>query len=155
MITLKILKMTAILVLGVSICSAAEEKNAGKEAATPAAPVPLGQMFSTNMSGGPIKPTPFSSEISADFIKKVMETSARIEECKKQIAERQAYLYESNPRIKACRKEMIETQTRINAILEADKDLAVLRLNRDILWTTMPALPKREQQPMLRMPGGK
>ena len=156
MIAFKILGMTAVLVLGVSICSAADEKNAGKEAAAPAAPVPSGQLFSTNMPGGQAKPTPFSAEISADFIKKVMETSARIEECKKQIAERQAYLYESNSQIKACRKEMIEMQAKINAILDADKDLAVLRLNRDILWTTMPALPKaREQQPMMRMPIGK
>jgi len=155
----KILRMAVILGLGVSLCSAAEQKDTGKKESTPAAPPGReGQMFSTNMPGGQGKPAPFSAEISADFIKKVMETSARIEECKKQIAERQAYLFESNPQIKAYRKEMVEMQTKINVILEADKELADLRLNRDILWTTMPVLPKtREQQPGmgLRMPGGR
>lgn len=159
MIIRKILGMAVILGLGVSLCSAAEQKDAEKKEPTPAAvPAPAGQMFSTNMPGGQGKPAPFSAEISADFIKKVMETSARIEECKKQIAERQAYLFESNPQIKAYRKEMVEMQAKINVILEADKELADLRLNRDILWTTMPVLPKtREQQPGmgLRMPGGR
>jgi len=152
MIIRKIFGMAVILALGVALCSAAEKKDAA------AAPAPAGQMFSTNMPGGPMKPAPFSAEISADFIKKVMETSARIEECKKQIAERQAYLYESNQQIKAYRKEIIEMQTKINTLLEADKDLAELRLNRDILWTTMPVLPKaREQQmgPGPRLPGAK
>lgn len=161
MIIHRILRMAAVLVLGVSLCSAAEKKNTEKKAATSAAvPASPGQMFSTNMPGGQGKPAPFSAEISADFIKKVMETSARIEECKKQIAERQAYLYESDPEIKACRKEMIEMQSKINAILDADKELASLRLNRDILWTTLPVLPKpRGQQAgpgsRMPMPGGK
>lgn len=159
MISLKILRIAAILVLGVSLCSAAEKKNTEKKEVTPAAaPAQSGQMFSTNVPGGQMKPAPFSAEISADFIKKVMETSARIEECKKQIAERQAYLFESDPQLKAYREEMIKMQTRINAILEGDKELADMRLNRDILWTTMPVMPRaREQQrgPLRRMPGDK
>lgn len=148
MVNLNVPRLIAILALGVSFCSAAEKKDAGEKEGMPAAvPVPSGQMFSTNMPGGQMKPAPFSAEISADFIKKVQETSARIEECKKQIAERKAYLFESNPQIKAYHKEMVEMQTKINTILEADKDLADLRLNRDMLWTTMPVLPKiREQQ---------
>lgn len=155
MINLNVLRLIAILALGVSFCSAADKKNAGEKEAMPAAaPVPSGQMFSTNMSGGQIKPAPFSAEISADFIKKVQETSARIEECKRQIAERQAYLFESNPQIKAYRKEMIEMQTKINTILEADKELAGLRLNRDMLWTTMPVLPKIREQQMGPVPRG-
>lgn len=151
MIIFKILRTAAILVLSVSLCSAAEKKNTGEKTATPA---PSGQMFSTNMSGGQMRPAPFSAEISADFIKKVTETSARIEECKKQIAERQTYLFESNPQIKTYRKEMIEMQTKINAILEADKNLADLRLNRDILWTTMPVLPKAREHQMGPVPRG-
>jgi soluble cytochrome b562 len=160
MIIIKIMRITAILVLGVSLCSAEEAKDTGKkEAASEPAPALPPPMFATNLPAGPVRPAPFSAEISADFIKKVQETSAKIEECKKQIAERQAYLYENNPEIKAYRKEMIEMQMKINTILEADKDLANLRLNRDILWTTMPALPKSQQQMGMkmgpRMPGGR
>jgi hypothetical protein len=119
-------------------------------------------LFSTNLPAGQPKASPFSAEISADFIKKVMETSARIEECKKQIAERQNYLYESNPQIKAYRTQMIEMQAQINKIMEADKELADMRLGRDMLWTTMPVLPKsRAPQsgpgmgPRMPMPAGK
>lgn len=145
MIIIKILRTVAILVLGVALCSAADDKDKGKKEATPPGP-PSGTLFSTNVSGGQAKSGPFSAEISADFIKKVMETSARIEECKKQIAERQSYLYESNPQVKTYRKQMVEMQTKINAILETDKELADLRLNRDMLWTTMPVLPKGREQ---------
>ena len=142
MIIHKILRMAAVFVLGVAFCSAAEEKkNAGEKAAPPMASPPK-QMFSPKVSGGQGKPAPFSAEISADFIKKVMETSARMEKCKKQMAEREDYLFESIPQIKDDRKEMIEMQSKISAILEADKELVELRLNRDILWTTMPVLPK-------------
>lgn len=146
MINLKIVRLTAMLALGASLCSAAGDKDKGKKEAVPPAP-PSGTLFSTNLPSGQPKSSPFPAEISADFIKKVMETSARIEECKKQIAARQAYLYESNPQMKACRKQMIEMQSQINKIMETDKELVDMRLNRDILWTTMPVMPKfREQQ---------
>ena len=93
----------------------------------------------TNAAG---RMSPFSAEISADFIKKVMETSAKIEEAKRQIAERQAQLYATNPEIKSTRARMIEGQKEINRILDADQELAELKMSRDILWSTMPALPK-------------
>jgi len=155
MINRKILSLTAVFAMGALLCSAADDGDKARKETPPPAP-PGGNFFSANMPSAQQKPSPFSAEISADFIKKVMETSARIEECKKQIAERQAYLYESNPQIKAYRNQMIEMQTRINSIIETDKELADMRLNRDIIWTTMPALPKaREQRPGMgpRMPG--
>jgi len=88
------------------------------------------------------RPSPFSAEISADFIKKVMETSAKIEEAKHQIADRQAKLYATNPDIKANREIMVKCQKEINQLLDADQELAELKMSRDLLWSTMPALPK-------------
>ena len=93
----------------------------------------------TNVFG---RTSPFSAEVSADFIKKVMETSAKIKEAKRQIAERQAQLYATNPEIKSARARMIAGQKEINRILDADQELAELKMSRDILWSTMPALPK-------------
>lgn len=141
----KATKIFIAALLAVSVCFAADKKK--KEDKPADQPAPQGMIFSTNLPAGQAKNAPFSAEISADFIKKVMETSARIEECKKQIAERQAYLYEHNSQIKSYRQEMIEMQAKINKIMDDDKELAELRLNRDILWTTMPVLPKppREQ----------
>jgi hypothetical protein len=104
--------------------------------------------FFAPANGG--KGAPFSSEISADFIKKVMETSAKIEEIKKQVAERQSELYASHPQIKAYRKELIRLQNEINAILDQDKELNDLKMSRDILWTTMPVLPKPRETGMPR-----
>lgn len=107
-------------------------------------------------AGGPGKPTPFSAEISADFIKKVMETSARVEETKKQIADRQAQLYATHPQIKAAREELVRLQKQINAELEKDEQLQELKISRDIIWTTMPSLPKPGHapgmMPMMRPP---
>jgi len=104
----------------------------------------------TNAAG---RPSPFSAEISADFIKKVMETSAKIEEAKRQIAERQAQLYATNPEIKSTRARMIEGQKEINRILDADQELTELKMSRDILWSTMPVLPKGQNPAsMPRMP---
>ena len=98
-------------------------------------------------------PSPFSAEIGADFIKKVMETSAKIEEAKRQIAERQAQLYATNPEIKSTRARMIEGQKEINRILDTDQELIELKMSRDILWSTMPALPKGQNPAsMSRMP---
>ena len=104
----------------------------------------------TNVFG---RMSPFSAEVSADFIKKVMETSAKIKEAKRQIAERQAQLYATNPEIKSTRERMIEGQKKINRILDADQELAELKMSRDLLWSTMPALPKgRNPASMPRMP---
>ncbi len=104
----------------------------------------------TNAAG---RMSPFSAEIGADFIKKVMETSAKIEEAKRQIAERQAQLYATNPEIKSTRARMIEGQKEINRILDADQELAELNMSRDILWSTMPAMPKGQNPAsMPRMP---
>lgn len=124
-------------------------------------PQPAPVMF-TPPAGGPVsaggtnaagRMSPFSSEIGADFIKKVMETSAKIEAAKRQIAERQAQLYATNPEIKSTRARMIEGQKEINRILDADPELAELKMSRDILWSTMPALPKgRNPASMPRMP---
>jgi soluble cytochrome b562 len=148
--TQKAIQIVVVVLLAVSVGFAAEEKKTEKQPVSQ--PMPQGIMFSTNAPAGQAKTAPFSSEISADFIKKVMETSARIEECKKQIAERQSYLYKNNPEIKAYREEMIAMQAKINKILEGDKELAELRQNRDILWTTMPVLPRGPENRM--MPAG-
>lgn len=117
---------------------------------------PPGSAGGTNAAG---RMSPFSAEIGADFIKKVMETSAKIEEAKRQIAERQAQLYATNPEIKSTRARMIEGQKEINLILDADQELAELKMSRDILWSTgdyratMPALPKGQNPvSMPRMP---
>ena len=101
------------------------------------------------------RPSPFSAEISADFIRKVMAASARIEEAKRRITERQAQLYVTNPEIKACRELMVKLQKEINSVLDADQELAELKMNRDIIWSTMPALPKA-RNPVLfpQMPSG-
>jgi len=95
-------------------------------------------------------------------MKKVMEMSAKIEEAKRQIAERQAQLYATNPEIKSTRARMIEGQKEINRILDADPELAELKMSRDILWSTgdyratMPALPKgRNPASMPRMPSNR
>jgi len=142
----KAMMMCAGCLLIVSVCSAAGKQE--KEGPAPGQPAPQGVLFATNMPAGQTKAAPFSSEISADFIKKVMETSARIEACKKKIADRRVYLYEHNPEIKACRQEMTAMQTKINKLLETDQELAELRMNRDMLWTTMPVLPKPPEQHM-------
>ncbi len=95
----------------------------------------------------PNKPvTPFSPEMSQEFMRKVMETSARIEAAKQEIADRQAVIFESNPAVKAYKTQLIEMQNEINRILAGDAELAALKLNRDILWTTMPTLPRARPQ---------
>ncbi|MBU4199649.1 MAG: hypothetical protein KKE37_12080 [Verrucomicrobia bacterium] len=97
-------------------------------------------------AGGVQQPAPFSAEMSADFLRKVMETSARIEAAKTQIAERQKVIFETNPEAKACRVQLVEMQSEINKIMDADAELVELKLNRDILWTTMPTLPRGNAQ---------
>ena len=129
---------------------AAEPQNDPSSDSRPASVMFAPPAGGTNAAG---RPSPFSAEISADFIKKVMETSAKIKEAKRQIAERQAQLYATNPEIKSARARMIAGQKEINRILDADQELAELKMSRDILWSTMPALPKgRNPASMPRMP---
>jgi hypothetical protein len=90
----------------------------------------------------PAKQTPFSAEMSAEFMRKVMETSARIEVVKKEIADRTAVIYETNPEVKGYRSQLIAMQMEISKIMDTDPELATLKMNRDILWTTMPTFPR-------------
>ena len=92
------------------------------------------------------KQAPFSAEMSAEFMRKVMEASARIEGVKKQIAARQKVIYETNPEVKVYRAQLVEMQGEINKLMDADVELVELKLNRNILWTTMPTLPRRNAQ---------
>ncbi len=80
--------------------------------------------------------------MSAEFMRKVMETSARIEAMKKGIADREQDLYENHPEVKAMRSQMVEIQKTINRLLDEDQELARLKMDRDILWSVMPVLPK-------------
>src|SRR5450759_3309544 len=73
---------------------------------TAGGPVNIGGPVNTGGTNAAGRMSPFSAEIGADFIKKVMETSAKIEEAKRQIAERQAHLYATNPEIKSTRARM-------------------------------------------------
>lgn len=143
----------AVMLAIVCTCNAVEPQKAPSSDLQPA-PVLFAPMAGgSNMAA---KPSPFSAEISADFIKKVMETSAKIEEAKRQIAERQTKLYADNPVIKSTRDLMIEKQKEINRILDADQELTNLKMSRDILWSTMPAMPKaRDPVSMPRMPSAK
>ena len=151
--------MLAIVLSGGAAEQAGGQKSEVRGQLNSTAPAPM--MFSpaaggsvntggTNAAG---RMSPFSAEIGADFMKKVMETSAKIEAVKRQIAERQAQLYVTNPEIKSTRARMIEGQKEINRILDADQELADLKMNRDLLWSTMPALPKGQNPAsMPRMP---
>jgi hypothetical protein len=89
----------------------------------------------------PSMQAPSMEAMSAEFMKKVMETSARIEAMKKEIADREQFLYENHPELKAVRSQMIEIQKTINRILDEDEELARMKMDRDILWSIMPTLP--------------
>ena len=93
------------------------------------------------------KPAAFNAEMSADFMRKVMETSAKIEAVKKEMAERRAELFETNSEIKSCREQMVDLQNKINSILAEDRELAKMEMDRDILWTTMPPMPGARMRP--------
>ena len=84
---------------------------------------------------------PTVTQMNAEFMRRVMETSARIEAVRKEIGERENELSETHPKIKAMRSQMAEMQKTINRILDQDEELAQLKLKRDIVWTTMPTLP--------------
>ncbi len=120
--------------------SLAADENENK-AEKPAAFVPA-QAAPGQPAGQPSgSPKPFNVEMSAEFMRKVMETSAKIEAIKKQAAERRAEIFKTNAEIQGHQKKMVEIQKKINAILAADPGLTELEMERDILWTTMPAMP--------------
>lgn len=147
-----------VMLLSITACTGKKGDKKARQSASPVTPskAPAGL---TPSAGGPAmkpgtaltpesppKQAPFSPEMSAEFMRKVMETSARIEAIKKEIAERQRTIFETNPEVKAYREQMIGMQKEINRILNEDQELAELKLNRDMLWTTMPSLPKGNVQ---------
>ncbi len=131
--------MAALMLL--TVASAEEAKKTAPEPAAPDKAAPA-------VKPGPAaaQPAPFSAEMSAEFMRKVMETTARIEGVKKEIAERRKVIFETNPEVKACRAQLIEMQKTISKLLDADAELAALKQDRDILWTTMPTLPRGNVQ---------
>lgn len=144
----KISVLAAISLLTAGLIYAAEESDAGENAA-PATP-PVFAPVKSSPGQGPGKqnrPAAFNAEMSADFMRKVMETSAKIEAVKKQMADRRIELFESNPEIKACQEQMTDLQTEINSILAKDDELAKMEMERDILWTTMPPMPGARHRP--------
>ncbi len=129
-----------LVVMATSYGLLAAELQKATPTAAPGAPAMFTPVVGgTNAMG---RSSPFSAEISADFIKKVMETSAKIESAKNKISARQAQLYESDPEIKSTRAQMVKLQKEINHILDADHELAELKISRDLLWSTMPAMPQ-------------
>ncbi len=135
-----------MIAMALMTASAGENDAAVKPApaAKPEAPQIGAQPAAPKMDPAAGKPAPFSPEMSAEFMRKVMETSARIEAVKQEIAERQAVLFETHPDVKAYRAQLIEMQKEINKILDADADLGRLKMSRDLLWTTMPRLPRAQ-----------
>lgn len=117
----------------------------------PAAPpgfVPVDMLAApSGTNGPPSRPTPFTAEMSAEFMRKVMETSAKIENIKQRQAERRAELFATHPGIKAHRARMVELQEQINAMIAADDEFSRLMMDRDILRTTMPTLPGAAMRP--------
>lgn len=129
----------ALLMLGLTV----KGGEAGKDQApAQAGGAPASSAAAVKAGPAAAQPTPFSAEMSAEFMRKVMETSARIEAVKKEIAERKAVIFSTNPEVKAYRAKLIEMQNEINKIVDKDAELAALKLDRDILWTTMPILPR-------------
>ncbi len=142
--------MGCVLGVLVAACAWAADPPAAEPAAPPPGLLPLfGLAGGTNQPG---QPGPFSADMNSDFIKKIMETSARIEEAKRAIAKRQAELYADHPEIKACREKMMALQKQINVLLDADAELNDLKLQRDMLWTTMPVLPRAREAVPRPMP---
>ena len=119
-------------------CGGQQPADTTKKTATP--PVVEKKAMAAPVKNKPA--APFSPEMSQEFMRKVMETSARIEAVKKQIADRQAVIFETNPAVKAYRAQLVEMQNEIDKILAGDAELTTLKLNRDMLWTTMPTLPR-------------
>jgi len=148
---MKIAGCSVAMVLMLTACGGQQAADTAKKPATtpaaekpnsPTPDKPAAAAFMAPRAAVTNKRVPFSPEMSAEFMRKVMETSARIEGIKKQIAERQAVIFETNPEVKAYRAQLIKMQSEINKILAADAELNTLKLNRDMLWTTMPTLPR-------------
>lgn len=145
----RIIGCSLLLLINGSVLLAAESPKTMPAVAPGAPAMFVPAVGGTNVMG---RSTPFSAEISADFIKKVMETSAKIEAAKGKIAERQAQLYANDPEIKSIHAQMITLQKEINRILDEDRELAELKMNRDILWSTMPAMPHAQNPASLLRP---
>lgn len=120
----------------------AEEKTSAKAKGRVVTIVPSITKAGTNAVPALPANAPALAKINAEFMRKVMEASARIEAMKKEIEERENEIYRTNSEIKALQTQMIELQKTINEILDSDKELAEIKMKRDILWTTMPSLPK-------------
>jgi len=106
---------------------------------------PFGAAGSTNKGISPAQ--------MEEFMKKVMETSAKIEEAKKQIDERVSTLYKTNPTLTASYAKMVELQKQINTLMDADAEMTAMKTKRDILWSVMPSLPKNPGMPGFGAPG--
>ncbi len=117
------------LACGIATQSFAEESDS-KAPATPTASA------ATASQNAPME------AMSAEFMRKVMETSAKIEAMKKEISDREHELFETHPEVHAMRSQMVEIQKTINRILDQDQELIKLKMERDILWSVMPTLPK-------------
>ncbi len=142
--------------LAFSACAQETQQPAGP---VPAAPQPQ-QAAAPIMAppGGPLPQGPAapatqpkgmpSQQISEDFMKLVMEASAKIEEAKHKIQERENFLIENDPAIKKLQARLEDLQKQINAIIEADAEYAKLKLKRDIKTTVIPDLPKPAGGPM-------
>lgn len=136
-----------VLALFSAGCSGGKpEDRGGKSSGAAVKPALPTVTAATNALGKSVK-SPFTSEASADFMRKVMETRARIDGVKKEIEARKTKLYATDPELQQSRAQLIQMQTQINTILAADSELAQLKLKRDILLTVMPTLPTRNFHP--------
>ena len=115
--------------------------SAAPAAATPPVFTPAQAATGQPQGQPPNRPTPFNVEMSAEFMRKVMETSAKIEAIKKEAAARRAEIFKTNGEIQDYQARMIKLQEQINAILSTDPELTKLEMERDIVWTTMPPMP--------------
>jgi len=144
--SVKVIIVFVVVTLLMSAIARAEEK-----AGAPA-PGRIVTVAPASKNAGTVAPAVFPTnapsfaQMNAEFMRKVMEASARIEAMKKEVTERENEIYRTNPKIEALQVQMIDIQKAINSILDADKELADLKIKRDILWTTMPSLPKRNDR---------
>lgn len=98
------------------------------------------QALATNM--------PFASQVSEDFMKKVMETSKKIESIREKIEARKVEIFYTNEEVKQYFEKQKELQRKINAILDKDPELSELKMKRDILFTVMPQIPRIRNLPL-------
>jgi predicted RNase H-like nuclease (RuvC/YqgF family) len=90
---------------------------------------------------------PFSPQASQDFMRRVAETSRRIEELRAQIEARKAEIFSSNEEVKKLFERQKELQKKINAILDQDKELSELKIQKDIITSVMPQTLRRRNLP--------